>query len=46
MTAYLIRRLGTSIVIVIGISIFIFILLRAWCGGKRKNSDSEARRWN
>ncbi len=29
MTAYLIRRLGTSLVILIGISIFIFILLRA-----------------
>jgi peptide/nickel transport system permease protein len=28
-TAYLIRRLGTSLVILIGISIFIFILLRA-----------------
>jgi len=29
LTAYLIRRLGTSLVILIGISIFIFILLRA-----------------
>ena len=29
MTAYLIRRLGTSLVILIGISIFMFILLRA-----------------
>ena len=28
MTAYLIRRLGTSLVILTGISIFIFILLR------------------
>jgi peptide/nickel transport system permease protein len=28
-TAYLIRRLGTSLVILVGISIFIFILLRA-----------------
>jgi peptide/nickel transport system permease protein len=28
-TAYLIRRLGTSLVILIGISIFVFILLRA-----------------
>ena len=28
MTAYLIRRFGTSLVILIGISIFIFILLR------------------
>ena len=27
MTAYLIRRLGTSVVIVIGISVFIFVLL-------------------
>ncbi|MFY9929446.1 MAG: ABC transporter permease [Streptosporangiaceae bacterium] len=29
MTAYLIRRIGTSIVIVIGISIFVFLLLHA-----------------
>ena len=29
MTAYLIRRAGTSLVILIGISIFVFILLRA-----------------
>jgi peptide/nickel transport system permease protein len=29
MTAYLVRRVGTSIVILIGISIFVFILLRS-----------------
>ena len=29
MTAYLIRRAGTSLVILFGISIFIFMLLRA-----------------
>ena len=29
MTAYLIRRIGTSIVILIGISIFVFILLHS-----------------
>ena len=29
MTAYLIRRFGTSLVILIGISVFVFILLRA-----------------
>lgn len=29
MTAYLIRRVGTSLVILIGISIFVFMLLRA-----------------
>ena len=29
MTAYLIRRLGTSIVILIGISIFVFVLLHS-----------------
>lgn len=29
MTAYLIRRAGTSLVIVIGISVFVFVLLRA-----------------
>ena len=29
MTAYLLRRLGTSIIVLIGISIFVFILLRA-----------------
>ena len=28
MTAYLIRRFGTSLVILIGISIFVFMLLR------------------
>jgi ABC-type dipeptide/oligopeptide/nickel transport system permease component len=28
-TAYLIRRVGTAVVILIGISIFIFMLLRA-----------------
>ena len=29
MTAYLLRRLGTSIIVLIGISIFIFVLLHA-----------------
>ena len=29
MTAYLLRRLGTSIIVLIGISIFIFLLLHA-----------------
>jgi peptide/nickel transport system permease protein len=29
MTAYLIRRAGTSLVILIGISIFVFVLLHA-----------------
>ena len=29
MTAYLIRRIGTSIVILIGISIFVFVLLHS-----------------
>ena len=29
MTAYLLRRLGTSIIVLIGVSIFIFILLHA-----------------
>ena len=29
MTAYLLRRLGTSIIVVLGISIFIFVLLHA-----------------
>ena len=29
MTAYLIRRVGTSLVILIGISIFVFVLLHA-----------------
>ena len=29
MTAYLIRRIGTSVVILIGISIFVFMLLHA-----------------
>ncbi len=29
MTAYLIRRLGTSLVILAGISVFVFILLHA-----------------
>jgi len=28
-TAYLLRRLGTSIIVLIGISIFIFLLLHA-----------------
>ena len=28
MTAYLIRRIGTSVVILIGISIFVFVLHR------------------
>ena len=29
MTAYLIRRAGTSLVILIGISLFVFVLLHA-----------------
>ncbi len=29
MTAYLLRRLGTSIIVLIGISIFIYLLLHA-----------------
>jgi len=43
MTAYLIRRIGTSIVILIGISIFVFILLHSvfphppsWSSGRRQ----------
>ena len=29
MTAYLLRRLGTSIIVLVGISIFIYLLLHA-----------------
>ncbi len=29
MTAYLLRRLGTSIIVLIGISIFIYLMLHA-----------------
>ena len=52
MTAYLLRRLGTSIVVLIGISIFIYLLLhaiypspaRAVLGLKANNAQINA--WN
>ena len=52
MTAYLLRRLGTSIIVLIGISIFVYLLLhaiypspaRAVLGLKANNAQINA--WN
>jgi len=51
-TAYLLRRLGTSIIVLIGISIFIYLLLhaiypspaRAVLGLRAKNAQIAARK--